>query len=278
MNTIYKIILSMGAVLAAAALPAAAAGDEYMRLVAGLRAAAADSGVTRVSVDAFSAAAAPAAEEAAVASEKVLSGLAADKRLEVLDQSALEAQAGGKPGWLRALPSKLRPQAIIKGTVYGEGKGFTVAARLVDAASGRVLAALETSRKARVSELPPVPDMDWGAPVSLAAVADPFRDAPADGEFDCSGAFKDMDRLNARAVDLKARYWAAKMNEPGFSVGALTRNPGSEIRDPQTKQKFYELLSSYHERGGAALDAGQARKLEQFMSREGKVIDRCGIK
>lgn len=217
-------------------------------------------------------------EDARFAAEKTLAGLAADSRLEVLDQYALEAQAGGKPGWIRALPSKLRPQALVRGTVFREGETVTVLARLVDAISGRVLVSLEATGRARTMELPPVPDMDWNtAPASVPA-RDMFRDAPADAEFDCHAAFRDMDRVNDKAADLKARYWAGKMKEPGFVAGSLTRNPGSELRDPQVKQKFYESLSRYYEDGAPRLSSEQIKQLEAFMRKEANVIDRCGIK
>jgi len=274
-----KIEFAAALVLCAAPLffgtPARA--GEYRQFAESLSAAAAGNGITRVALGTFGAASGSVEEEARFASEKTASGLAADRRLEVLDQAALEAQ-GGKDGWLSRLPSKLRPQALIKGMVFKEGDRVTVMARLVDAASGRVLATLETTSSARFTDLPPVPDMDWGAPPAVAPVGNLFRDAPSDGEFDCSAAFKDMDRLNEQAVDLKARYWAAKMKEKGFLLGSLTRNPGSEIRDPQVKQKFYELLSDYHGKDSAPLAAGQVKKLEEFMGRENGVIDRCGIK
>jgi hypothetical protein len=86
-----------------------------------------------------------------------------------------------------------------------------------------------------------------------------------------------MGKINSAAVDLKARYWARKLKEPGFVPGSLTRNPGSEIRDRGVRQQFYELLTAYHERENAPpLAAAQKAKLEEFMGRESDVIDRCG--
>jgi len=47
-------------------------------------------------------------------------------------------------------------------------------------------------------------------------------------------------------VDAKALYWAAKMKEPGFNMRSLSRNPGTEIADPEVKAKFYRLLGTYY--------------------------------
>jgi hypothetical protein len=163
--------------------------------------------------------------------------------------------------------------------VFQEGEDITLLIKLVDARSGRLLDARELKSKVRFSELPPVPDINWGAPPSLAAMRDDFRDAPADNGFNCEGAFKEMNRINEAAVDLKARYWARKMKEPGFAYGSLTRNPGSEIRDYQMKQKFYELLGKYHEEDEVpAMAEAQTKKLEAFMAKEDSVIDNCGSK
>ena len=277
-----KNFLNCGAALLTAGLLSGAsaqgAGD-YSGLASGLAQAAVGHGLSRVAMGAFSSANASAEEEARFATEKTAAGLAAGTGIQFLDLAVLEAAAGGREGWLARLPARTRPQALVKGTVFKEGEKITVMARLVEASTGRVLASLQAVSRVRFSELPPVPDMDWGSAPTVAAVKDPFRDAPADGGFNCSAAFREMDRVNAGAAELKARYWAAKMKERGFVMGSLTRNPGSEIRDPQLKQKFYDLLTRYYgEEEAPGLSDGQAAKLEEFMGRESGVIDRCGIK
>ncbi|MGD9643323.1 MAG: hypothetical protein AB7V08_11355 [Elusimicrobiales bacterium] len=277
-----KNLKYLGAALLTAALlsPVMAQGSgEYGRLASGLVQAAIGHGMSRVAMGAFSSAGASAEEDARFASERTAAGLAAGTGIQFLDLGVLEAAAGGREGWLARLPAKTRPQALVKGTVFKEGEKITVMVRLVEASTGRVLASLQAVSRARFSELPPVPDMDWGSAPEVAPVRDPFRDAPADGGFNCSAAFREMDRVNAGAAELKARYWAAKMKEPGFVVGSLTRNPGSEIRDPLLKQKFYELLTRYYgEEDAPAISRDQTARLEEFMGRESGVIDRCGIK
>ncbi|MHB0996837.1 MAG: hypothetical protein ACYC2I_10760 [Elusimicrobiales bacterium] len=276
MNIIFKSI----SLCAALALPAAAsAASGYAALSEKLARAAEAGGVTRITVGGFSSEGEGSSGEASFAAEKISHALAGLGGLQVSDQAVLELNAGGGAGWLKKLPSKLRPQALVRGAVFVEDGRVTVMAKLVDAASGRVLASAEMKAEPRFSALPPVPELDWGTPPSAAAMPDPFRDAPADDGFDCQGAFKNMDRLNEKAVDMKARYWAAKLKEPGFVPGSLTRNPGSEIRNPLLKDQFYELLKRYYGLEEVpALPSAQLKQLEAFMDRESGVLDRCGSK
>lgn len=261
-------------VLALAVLSAGASAADYKGMAVNMALAARSNGITRIALGSFSG----DTNEASFAQEKTAGSLAGEKDLEVLDQEALQASTGSKEGWLNRIPSKMRPQAFIKGSVFQNGEELTIMVKLVDARSGRVIKAVEMKSLARFTEIPPVPEINWGAPVALASMAGDFRDAPSDNGFDCQGAFRDMNRLNEAAVDLKARYWANKMKGPGFAMGSLSRNPGSEIKDFQVKQKFYELLSKYHDQDEApAVQRAQAEKLEAFMAKENSVIDRCGI-
>lgn len=278
MNAIQIKSFSSAAALAALLCcfsSATAADNDYARLARDLGQAARMNGITRIALGQFSAAGG-AEEEGRYASERTAAGLYAQNGLEVIDQALLENGAGAA-GWLTKVPAKLRPQALIKGSVFKDGEDLIVLARLVDALSGRVLASLELKAAARFTELPAVPDINWGAPPVTAVMKDDFRDAPADNAFNCEGAFREMNKINAAAADLKARYWARKMKEPGFTYGSLSRNPGSEIKNPAAKQNFYELLAKYHsEERLPALPGAQLKKLEAFMAREGEVIDRCG--
>ncbi|PJA12656.1 MAG: hypothetical protein COX65_08320 [Elusimicrobia bacterium CG_4_10_14_0_2_um_filter_56_8] len=257
---------------------APAFSGEYRALADKLAEAANANGISRIAMGAFTASAGTE-EEARFASEKTAGLLSSGKGLEILDQAMLEANANPKKGWLAGLPAKLRPQAFIKGSVFkGEGD-LTVMVKLVDAASGRVIGTMEMKSSPRFMNLPPVPEINWDTPVVSAPMLNDLRDAVADSAFDCKKAFREMTRVNAGAVDLKARYWAIKLKEKGFVHGSLTRNPGSELRDPQVKQKFYELLTKYHEQDSApAIDRARMEKLEDFMGREDSVIDKCGIR
>lgn len=267
--------LAVSLLLALCSAPALS--GEYAQLAGNLAGAAKANGITRIAMGAFSSS--PGTEEEArFAAEKTASLLSDQVGLEILDQATLEANAGPKGNLLSRMPARLRPQAFIKGSVFrGEGD-LTVMVKLVDAASGRVLGTMEIRSAARFTDLPPVPELNWDSPPMTAPMHDNLRDSVADTAFDCKGAFREMTRINDGAVDLKARYWALKMKEKGFVFGSLTRNPGSEFRDPQVKQKFYELLAKYHEQDAApAISEAQSKKLEDFMGREDAVIDKCGI-
>jgi len=261
-------------ILALTLLSASAAAADYKGMADSLALAARSNGITRIALGSFSG----DRSEAGFAEEKTAGSLANEKDLEVLDQDALQASAGAKEGWMKNIPSKLRPQAFIKGAVFQDGEDVAIMIKLIDASTGRVIKAVEMKSRARSQDVPPVPDINWGEPVAMAPMQNDFRDAPADNGFDCQGAFKDMTRLNEAAVDLKARYWARKMKEPGFTMGSLSRNPGSEIRDFQVKNKFYQLLSQYHGQDETpAIQEAQVKKLEAFMAKEEAMIDRCGI-
>lgn len=274
-------IIAISSVLLGLAVPAApAAAADYQGLAMNLARTAKSNGISRVLLGSFSAAAG-AENEARYAQEKAAAGLASQRDLEVMDQETMQAYAGTRDGWLSKLPSKSRPQAFIKGSVFQSGEDVTLLVKLVDARSGRVLGTSELKSRARFSlaEVPAVPEMKWEEPVAMAPMQDDLRDAPNEAPSACEASFKKMTRINEAAVDLKARYWARKMKQPGFTLGALSRNPGSEIRDPQVKQKFYDLLAGYY-RGDEppALNSAQEKKLEEFMAREDGVIDRCGSK
>ncbi len=254
-----------------------ARSGEYQALAENLAASAKANGITRIAIGRFSAQ--NGTEDAArFASEKTAGLLSSGKDLEILDQATLEANAGARENWIKNMPSKLRPQALIKGSVFRENGDLTVMVKLVDASNGRVLGSAEMRSAASFGDLPPVPEINWEMKPLAAPAPSDLRDAMADNGFDCKAAFREMTRVNAGAVDLKARYWAAKMKEKGFVYGSLSRNPGSELRDPQVKQKFYELLTKYHEEDAAPVIAeAQQKKLEDFMEREDSVIDQCGL-
>jgi hypothetical protein len=140
-----------------------------------------------------------------------------------------------------------------------------VHARLVHAATGRVLGAA-TATVARDWDDAPADDQGrWAVPVPKLPGAEPLRDAPRDG---LPGCAERALKLEASLVDLGARHWAEKLKDPAFDRRALIRNPGSEIRGHETRAKFYERLKAHwsdpafrplaaHER--ALLDDGRRR-------------------
>ncbi|MCM2266630.1 MAG: hypothetical protein NDI60_02525 [Elusimicrobiales bacterium] len=276
MKTIFKTFTVQS--LALAFFSAACFAADYNGLALGLAAAARENGISRVLLGSFSAAAG-AESEAGYALEKTAAGLALQRDLTVMDQESLQAYTGSREGWLKQLPSKMRPQGFIKGAVFQDGDSVSVMIKLVDARSGRVLRAVELRSAARFNPAPQaeLPGLNWGDLPPVPEAPKDLRDALNEGD-SCQASYRHMNRLNEAAVDLKARYWARKMKQPGFAAGSLSRNPGSEIRDSQVKQKFYELLSKYYgQEEVPALPEARQRQLEDFMDKEKSVIDRCGI-
>ena len=109
----------------------------------------------------------------------------------------------------------------------------------------------------------PFPELpaEWGAPVAAAPRLS-FRDAVSDpGTGSCSDRRSAVNRLNAGLVDPKARYWAIKMRTPGFNRRALTKNPGSEIGNPEVKAMFYKLLAAYY-KDDRAVSLDQEERME----------------
>ncbi len=95
-----------------------------------------------------------------------------------------------------------------------------------------------------------VPSLGGGAP-ALA-----WRDSLNDGADAC---VERENRLERDLLDYKARFWVAKLKDPTFSAASITRNPGSEIRDPGLRAEFYERLRRLYYSGEAAPLSPQER-------------------
>lgn len=67
------------------------------------------------------------------------------------------------------------------------------------------------------------------------------------------------------------------MKEPGFSIRGLTRNPGAEITDPETKAGFYKLLGMYYKLKTAAPPGpDELTPILDLIAEEKRVYDECG--
>ena len=78
------------------------------------------------------------------------------------------------------------------------------------------------------------------------------------------------------AVELKARYWAVKVRDPGFSYSGLERAPGSELRDYGTLQRFYELFNAYYYQDGpVVLTEPESSRLKTLLEREAAALREC---
>ena len=77
-------------------------------------------------------------------------------------------------------------------------------------------------------------------------------------------------------IETKARYWASRLREPGFSIRRLRRNPGSEIRSLSARHEFYarvkQLFDAGYSRGVSVRDEERMRASDRAVKR---LVDTC---
>ncbi|MDD2806003.1 MAG: hypothetical protein PHV33_10645 [Elusimicrobiales bacterium] len=169
--------------------------------------------------------------------------------------------------------------AVVTGTVFSAGGRLKVLTRLVDLKTGRVLLAEQSEAEREWPQFPEMTGMelDWDDPAWPLPPSD-LRDAVSEpGHGSCADKKLRLTRLNSELVDAKALYWAAKMKEPGFRVSGLTRNPGTEISDPEVKARFYRLLDAYY-RGESAgpQPTDKSEAIRDLLAEENRVYNECG--
>lgn len=198
---------------------------------------------------------------------------------KVLKEARLSSAADGDKA--QALRDIFSIDAVVTGTVFACGEKLKILTRLIDVKTGRVLMAAQSESERERAQLSEVPDIDpdWGRAAWAPAPAD-LRDAVSDSGADsCSGRKLRLARLNLELVDTKALYWAAKMKEPGFSLRNLTRNPGTEITDPEVKAMFYRLLGAYYRSGNApGPEPDKMPLLQDLLDEEARVHNECGYR
>lgn len=197
---------------------------------------------------------------------------------KVLKEARLFSSAG--TDWEGAgLNALLSVDAVVAGTVFSSGDRLKVLTKLIDMKTGRVLLASRSEAEREWPQLPEVPELDfgWGSGPAPSSPPPDLRDAVAEpGPASCADRRTRLAGRNAKLVDAKARYWANRMKEPGFSIRGLTGNPGSEISAPQVKSRFYEKLNAYYRsEGAAAPGAGELAKVKDLLAAEKQVRDEC---
>ena len=300
-NKGFKLITGLAAACALVSFPAAARAGGYKNLSAQIIKCSETNALKKIAVLAFSAKGGADKNDTDYAAEKIGLYLAGSKKTALIERALLErvlketrlsSAAGGMADKAEILNNILSLDAVVTGTVFPDGEKLKVLARLIELKTGRVLLAVEAEagrlppdlfdNKFADLELPDVPfsalPSRWNYP-GLAADGSGFRDAVADPESrSCSERRGLLGKLNSELVDAKAQYWAAKMKAPGFSRAGLTKNPGSEIGDPDVKARFYELLAVYFNEGApAAPDPGKMSAVFELVKMEKQVSDECGL-
>jgi TolB-like protein len=287
------------AIACASLLPGAARADGYRDLSARIARSAAANSVRKIAVLDFAGKGGAGKSETEYVAEKMGTHLAGSKTLALIERSLLEkvlketrlsSLAGGMADKAEILKGMFSVDAVVTGTVFADGGRLRVLARLIDLKTGSVLFAAE-AEAARLPPdfgetsfdgmgLPDVPMPDFaGWPDGAVRGRSSLRDAVADsGDASCSGRRRGLARANAELVEAKAWYWAVKMRKPGFKTSDLTRNPGSEIIDPEVKAQFYRLLSEYHESGNVPPpDPAKISGLLELLKAEAGVANECGL-
>ena len=266
--------------------PAAAGeGAAYSALSARIAAYARANGIKKLVVADFAARGGASAPEAEYASEKMsalLGGAAAPILVErdyikkIMTELRASTAAAGSPYGEKMRQELGSVDAVVAGSVFAGGETVKVLVRLLDARSGTVLFSAEADTKREWPEsqaarapLPPrsgvysltaelpgvfVPGFPAGA-VAAAPPAPPsdLRDSVSDfPAASCAARRQRLGRSNEELVDAKARYWAVKMQAPGFLPPGLRETPGAEIDAPETRARFYALLGAYYKSRPAA--------------------------
>ncbi|MBI3548748.1 MAG: hypothetical protein HY078_06910 [Elusimicrobia bacterium] len=235
-------------------------------------------------------------EASVVLSERLLTRLAGDASLQVVERtllkSVVEEQGLGHRGWIDPRQTKqlgriLGVDAVVTGTFLRLATGeLEVNARLIDAQTARILGAAAarvryewTSTSFTRSDGPIVvepPRLGWVKALFGRRERDDLQDSPADGASDCGDWETRVYALQEGSLEMKARYWASKFREAGFSPRRLTRNPGSEVRSLELRQSLYARIKELYNAGyTAGLADSDLRELEAAEGKVEGLVKRC---
>lgn len=251
------------AALLAASAPAGAAQD-IQDMAKAMTVAAAARKVKRVAVMPFSAPRGAASFSGAIVSERLVIQILARGELDLVERrfldKILEEQRLGVFGIMdqdtvKTLGKVLGVDAILTGTIVElKGERVEVNARLIHTETAQVLAA-DTVRVSKDWEERPIGDdaAAWIVPVPDLG-EEPFKSG--------SSCLTSVDEVEKRILDFKARYWAERLKDPSFTMRSLKHNPGSEIKNADTKRRFFmKLQERYDAAARTPLDASEQAAL-----------------
>jgi len=217
----------------------------------------------RIAVLPFVPVAGGSAQGSLALAERLTAKLSRQEGVEIVERTLLEKvlqeQGLGAQGWVDPRQAKqvgrvLGVDCILTGTYIRLNEGnLEVNARLIDAGTARILGAatmnvLQDWRDSGLAEsfdvIVPPPDIEGGPVVGLR---DAYAGAPEDDA--CRDWESRVDAMQSAILELKARYWAARLQERDFSPKQMTQNPGSEIRSIGLRQDFFRRVRDLYEAG-----------------------------
>lgn len=244
-----------------AGLPSMAHADETDSLAKTLGDAVHGRGLKRIAVIPFAGPRGGTSYSGAVLSERLISRLLSRGGIEVVERPLLESVLREQklglfgimdPRTAQALGRVLGVDAILTGTaVELRNERVEINARLINAETAQVLTGAssivpkdwdEPAGSDSTALVVPVPSLPNMSATNL------WRDALNDAEApeDCAGR---ESALEDALMEYKARFWATKLKDPKFNARRITKNPGSEIRDPMQRSKFYDKMRSLYYSG-----------------------------
>ncbi|MEE8424387.1 MAG: FlgO family outer membrane protein [Elusimicrobiota bacterium] len=266
--------LLIAGLLGASAAPACA--DPYDKLASKITKIAKRSGYKRVAVLPFHSVNSEDAGTGLAVAERLVSRLASKPDIQVVERTLLDRilkeqglsyRGLVNPKQAKQVGKLLGVDGIISGTYLNlTRRRIEVHARLIDTETARILGAATVKVERELEEswmsssafwnMKPPSLGDGGFKVPIVRLypnpfgggGDPFKDSLNSGE-SCDDWEEAVRVRQAATVELKARYWATKLREPGFSSSKLTRNPGSEVRSMALRQKLYARMKELHARG-----------------------------
>lgn len=195
---------------------------------------------------------------------------------EILGEARFSALGGSKGA---DIIGAIKADAVVTGTIYEDFTRLELSVKLIDAANARVL----MSKTLSLEYFPQTfGESGFWKTEDEVPDFDDFRDAPKDflagtaQSSPCGESAVKLRKIQENTADLKARYWAEKIRQPGFSYGSLTRNPGSEFLDQEIKSRFYRLLENYWRQRVPAVSAAEKTQVERLLEKEKKFKDYCG--
>lgn len=250
--------------------------SEFGRVSRDLAKAAEKAGVRRVAVVPFRDQAGRLTHSGAVVADRLTLHLV-QREVEVVERVRLADVMGelklGMTGALdgasvKRLGRVLGVDAIVSGTLIElVDSRVEAVTRLVEVETARVLAASsatlekdwapDLAPREEAVLLPGAAEQAAARPRGSKAAAAPAREVSyilpgiplRRGSLDSQDEVDEGESCEAsdgRVLDARARYWAIRLREPGFTTTGLKENPGSEIADRAARRRFYEQLRAWH--------------------------------